>query len=113
MRRDISKVFLDFCQDFVGFKIAHHTQHGVIGCVVRLKEAADVIHSCSVEVFHRSDCRMLIYEVVVRSFQQDFERPSIRLVVVTFAAFFLYRLALVVEIRLVDHQRTHAVGFEE
>ena len=55
---------------------------------------------------------MLVREVVVRERVDRLVRVAVRIVVDREPPFLLHRVALVVEILLVDHERAHAVGFE-
>ena len=56
---------------------------------------------------------MFVRKIVVGEVFENFVRLSIRLIIHAQAPLFLDRAALVVEIRLRDSQRPHAVGFEE
>ena len=56
---------------------------------------------------------MLISEGIVRDLIESVERQAVRLIVVSLAFFFLYRLALIGEVHLGDGERSHAVRFEE
>ena len=56
---------------------------------------------------------MLVSEVVICRREKRFKRTTVRLVVVTLAPLFLNCRSLIVEVRLVNGQRAHAVRFEE
>ena len=56
---------------------------------------------------------MLVSEVVICRREKRFKRTTVGLVVVTLAPLFLNCRSLIVEVRLINRQRAHAVRFEE
>ena len=85
----------------------------LFGRVVGLEEIREVFERRGVEVGHRSDNRVLVREVLEQQLADHFRRLAVRLVVHAQAAFFLDRLALVVDVLLRDGRRPHAIGLEE
>ena len=65
------------------------------------------------KIGHRADRGMLVCEIVVGEAVHIQLRPSVGLIVDSLAALFLHCIALVVQIRLGDVERAHAVGFEK
>ena len=78
-----------------------------------MKNEDDVVDGRGAQVGHRSDYRVLVGEVLERELVADLERAAVGLVVDAEPPLFLHGVALVVEVRLGDVERPHAVGLEE
>ena len=84
-------------------RVARHVEHVV--------EVAHVLDRGRVEIFHAADRRVLVRADGVEGVVENFRQPAERLIVDSQPPLFLDDLALVLERRLVDAQRRHAIGF--
>ena len=113
LRRNVAEIFLDLRQRFGRLEVTHQGQHGVVRRIVNAKEFLDVFDGGRVQILHGADHRMLVGEVIVDQALQYFRCFAVRLIVHAQPALFLHRVALIVQVRLVHRQRTHAVRFQK
>src|ERR1019366_6827092 len=108
-----AEVLLHSGERILGIQIAGQRQHRVVRGVIRLEELLDVLHRGRIQIGHRPDHRMLVGEVVVHQLVHLFEGLPVRLVVDAQAPFFFDGLPLILQVRLGDLERPHAVGLQE
>ncbi len=109
----LSKLAANLRQRFGGLEVADQNEHRVVRRVIHLEELGNVFDGRGAQIFHRTDHRMLVSEVVVEQLLLPLAALAVRLVINTEPAFFLNGVALVVEVLFCDLQTLHAIGFEE
>ena len=113
--RNIAEVLLGEFAGLGRLEVADHHERRVVGNVVLLEECLHVLDFGRVEIRHRADQRVSIRETlqrIVRHAQGVDKRSHVRLIVEAQAALLLHRLLLVVQVRLRDGERAHAVRLE-
>ncbi len=107
------KIFFYSGKRVVGIEIAHERDDGIVRSVIDAKEILHVLDGRGVQVGHGSDHRVFVSEIIVGQAVYIEFGAAVGLIVNSLAALFLHGVALVIEIRLIDIQRAHAIGLEK
>jgi len=95
-------------------KVPRHDQHGVVGAIVGGVETQHVVQGRGVQLLDRADARTAIGMVLIDGLgREQAEQAAVGAGQNALAVLLLHHVALRDEGRLIDHQRTHAVGLGE
>ena len=111
--RNVFEVFLDQRERSFGFEIADQCQHRVVRRVMVTEKRRRVFDRRRIQIRHGADSRVFISKVVVGQIDDRLVSFPIGPIVIALAPFLLDGQALVIEVRLGNRRRAHAVGFEK
>src|SRR5215217_1923767 len=97
-------------------EISGDYEHCIVRCVVCLEEGDDILDRSSVQIFHRSYDRVLVWMISREAVRHHLLEPrAVRLVVDALATLVFHNFALVVELLLVESlgESAHAIGLEQ